>query len=68
MSAAKLYQRVCKAASLDAAVAKLSEGELTDLAEYLSGLEPTGGIPAQVFGMVTARLGGGKRKEKEVGK
>lgn len=58
MTGAKIFQRICKSASLDKAVAALTAAELSAVAEYLSDLKPTGGIPAQVFGMVSARLGG----------
>lgn len=56
MSVARLYSTICKAASLDTAIANLTDAELVELAEYLSNMKPKGGIPAQVFGMVTARL------------
>lgn len=60
MSGSRVFQRICKSASLDAAVARLSAAELAEVAEYLSGLGAAGGVPAQVFGMVSARLGGGR--------
>lgn len=68
MSGSKLFQRVCKAKSLDEAVRSLSQADLGELAEYLSELKPEGGIPSQVFGMVTAALGKAPRKAKEVAK
>lgn len=58
MKGAKIFQRICKCASLDNAVSALTDAELSAVAEYLSDLRPTGGIPAQVFGMVSARLSG----------
>jgi hypothetical protein len=48
---------LCESRNLDAAVARVPREALAELAEYLSGLRPTGGIPAQIFGMVSARLG-----------
>lgn len=66
MSVSRLYSKICKAASLDAAIENLSDAELTELAEYLSNMKPKGGIPAQVFGMVTARLNSMEKINEEV--
>ena len=54
--AAELYRALCRASNLDAAVARLSRERLADVAQYVSGLRPTGGVPAQIFGMISARL------------
>ena len=64
-----IYQRICRSGNLDSAVSKLEAGELTELAEYLAGMGVKGGIPAQVMGMVSARLsepaaGNSKRRKK----
>ncbi len=66
MSGKRAFEVLCKAASLDSAVEKLTEAELLNLAEYLSELKPEGGIPAQVFGMVTARLNSAGKHSQEV--
>ena len=58
----QLYQHVCEAESLDAAVSRLTREELAEVAEYLSDLRPAGGVPSQVFGMVSAALSPPKNK------
>lgn len=60
MKPKELYQRLCKASNLDAAVSAMTADELAAVAEYISGLPRGGGIPAQIFGAVSARLGEGK--------
>lgn len=61
MSGEAIYHELCEASDLDAAVSRLNRDELAEVAEYLSGLEPRGGVPSQVFGVVTAKLSkGGK--------
>ena len=56
MSARTIYQGLCEASNLDGAVKALPVTDLTAVAKYLSDLRPTGGVPAQVWGMVSARL------------
>ncbi|MBK1884115.1 hypothetical protein JIN85_16970 [Luteolibacter pohnpeiensis] len=56
MSGRSLYKQVCEASNLDAAVSQLNRDELAELAEYISKLKPRGGVPAQVSGMVAARI------------
>ncbi|MEO5713003.1 MAG: hypothetical protein ABIT37_05905 [Luteolibacter sp.] len=51
-----LYQRLCEATNLDAAVKALSPDELTKVAEYLAALKPSGGLPAQVWGVIQQAL------------
>lgn len=62
MKPADIYQKLCSAADLDAAIFALAPAELTAVAEHISRLPRGGGIPAQIFGAVSARLGQGKRK------
>ena len=57
-----IYQRLCRARNLDAAVSRLSCEELAEVALTLSGMSPTGGVPAQIFGMISARLAAGDRR------
>jgi hypothetical protein len=64
MSGEAIYQKLCTARNLDAAVSRLSCGELAEVAETLSKMNPTGGVPAQVFGMVAARLGATESRRK----
>jgi hypothetical protein len=56
-----IYARLTEAANLDEAVAALTPSELTAVAEYISGLDPQGGIPSQIFGHVSAHLAGVRR-------
>ena len=56
MKPAKIYQRLCEASDLDAAVKALSHGELTKVAEYVASLSPSGGLPAQVWGVIQKAL------------
>ena len=65
MSGEAIYHSICAATNLDAAVSRLSRGELAEAAQYLSGLKPTGGVPAQIFGMVSARLSAPPRKARK---
>lgn len=67
MSGSEIYAEICAASNLDAAVSRLTRGELAELAVHLSGLRPTGGVPAQVFGMVSARLDAAGRRRKGKG-
>ena len=60
-----IYQRLCAARSLDAAVSRLTCGELAAVAETLAGMQPTGGVPAQIFGMIAARLGASADRTKK---
>jgi hypothetical protein len=57
-----IYRAICEAANLDAAVSLLSRDDLAEVAEYLSDLSPAGGVPSQVWGMVSARLAGRKTR------
>ena len=66
MSGEQIYNSLCKASDLDAAVSRLSREDLATVAEYISDQEPFGGVPAQVFGVVTAKLNPPKRKRKGV--
>ena len=56
MSARELFHRICEADSIDAEVSRLSRAELAEVAEYLADLSPSGGVPAQIWGAVAARL------------
>ena len=56
MSGRDIYHNLCAATNLDAAVSLLSREDLAEAAQYLSELKPTGGVPAQIFGMISARL------------
>ena len=56
MSGEAIYHHLCKARSLDAAVTRLSREDLAAVATHLSGLHPSGGVPAQVWGMVSSRM------------
>lgn len=51
-----IYQQLCEAKSLDAAVSRLSRDQLAEVAAFLGELKPAGGVPAQVWGAVSARL------------
>jgi hypothetical protein len=51
-----IYRRICRARNLDEAVRALTTEDLVAVAEYLAGVGADGGIPAQVMGMVSARL------------
>lgn len=51
-----IYQDLCAAGNLDTAVQDLASEDVTSVAEYLSGLKKRGGIPAQVWGLVSTRL------------
>lgn len=57
MSGEEIYHSLCQARSLDAAVSRLSREDLAAVATHLSSLHPSGGVPAQVWGMISARLG-----------
>jgi len=64
MSGREIYQELCEAASLDAAVSRLSRDDLAAVAEYLADLRPAGGVPSQVWGAVSAALvKDGKRRK-----
>jgi hypothetical protein len=63
-----LYQGLCRARSLDAAVARMGREDLAEVAVYLSGIKPTGGVPAQIMGMVSARLGETEPKKRRATK
>lgn len=56
MKPAKLYQRLCSAPDLDAAAATLSITELAAVAEYIASLPRGGGVPAQIGGVITAKI------------
>lgn len=56
MNGEQIYHSLCKARSLDAAVSRLSRAQLAEVAAHLGGMHPSGGVPAQVWGMVAARL------------
>lgn len=51
-----IYQKLCEASDLDKAVKDLSPAELTKVAEYVAGLRPRGGLPAQVWGVIQQAL------------
>ncbi len=51
-----LYQRLCETSNLDAAVKLLTADELTKVAAYVAGLKPSGGLPAQVWGVIQQAL------------
>lgn len=53
----EIYREICKASNLDFAVQWLTPEELVAVAEYLSKVGAKGGIPAQVMGLVSGRLG-----------
>jgi hypothetical protein len=61
MSGEAIYREICQASDLDAAVSRLDRDALAEVAEYLSGLEPRGGVPSQVFGVVSAKLSKGAK-------
>ena len=65
MNPREIYQRLSEAANLDAAVAALSPSALTGVAAYISGLPRGGGVPAQIFGVVSAKLGSGKARKSQ---
>lgn len=52
----ELYRMLCEASNLDAAVGELSVRELTQVAEYITRLKGDGGLPAQVWGVVSQAL------------
>jgi hypothetical protein len=56
MNGRELYHRICEADSMDAEVSRLSREELTKVTEYLAETGARGGVPAQVWGAVSARL------------
>ena len=56
MSGREIYHRICEAASIDAEVSRMSRAELAEVAEYLADIDPTGGVPSQIWGAVSARL------------
>jgi hypothetical protein len=56
MNARELYHRICEADSVDAEVSQLSREDLAAVAEYLADMDPQGGVPAQIWGAVAARL------------
>jgi hypothetical protein len=51
-----IYQKLCEACNLDAAVDALTGEELTAVAAYIAGLKRGGGVPAQIFGVISAKL------------
>lgn len=59
-----IYQKLCEASNLDAAVALLTGEELTAVAEYIAKLKRGGGVPAQIFGVISAKLGTSSPSEK----
>lgn len=56
MKPSTLYQRLCNAPDLDAAAARLSLAELAAVAEYIATLPKGGGVPAQIGGVITAKI------------
>lgn len=56
MKGRDLYHRICDADSIDAEVSRMSRDELAEVAEYLADIGARGGVPAQVWGAVSARL------------
>lgn len=52
----EIYQRLCSAGHLDTAVEDLTAEELTAVSEYLATINKRGGVPAQIWGLVSARL------------
>ena len=56
MTGREIYQRICEQPDIDAAVSRLPCGHLATLAEYLAKLRPAGGVPSQVWGVVSAKL------------
>lgn len=65
MSGREIYHLVCADTNLDAAVSRLSREDLAEAAQYLSDIGPTGGVPAQIFGMISARLSAPIKRRKE---
>lgn len=56
MKPATLYRRLCDAPDLDAAASKLSIDDLTKVAEHIEKLPKGGGVPAQIGGVITAKI------------
>lgn len=56
MSPREIYQSLCEASNLDAAVLALTNEQLTAAAQYVAGLKPRGGLPAQVWGVISKAL------------
>lgn len=63
MKGRELYHQICDADSIDAAVSRLSRDELAEVAEYLADIGATGGVPAQIWGAVAARLAPRERRK-----
>lgn len=59
----EIYRELCEARALDAAVAQLSRDALAEVAEYLADLAPAGGVPSQVWGVVSARISAGAKRK-----
>jgi hypothetical protein len=55
-SGASIYRALCEAGNLDTAVEALSPEDLTAVAEYLAKRPRRGGVPAQVWGLVSSKL------------
>lgn len=61
-----IYQNLCAAGDIDHALRRITDAELTALAEYLGVMPVRGGIPAMVWGAVQGELGRrGPRKKKK---
>ena len=56
MTGRELYRKICEAGNLDGEVSRLTRDELAAVTEFLADLQPAGGVPSQVWGMVSARL------------
>ena len=56
MTGRDLYRRICEGENLDAEVSRLTRDDLAEVAEFLADLQPAGGVPSQVWGLVSARL------------
>lgn len=64
MNAREIYHRICEADSIDAEVSRLSRAELAEVAEYLADSGAKGGVPAQIWGAVCARLSPRQKRRK----
>lgn len=62
------YRALCGASHLEAAVRRLTAQELTDVAEYIGGLPPGGGIPSMVWGAVQGELGRARHQRQRAAK
>ena len=68
MTGEAIYMALCGASDLDQAVSRLDREELAEVAEYISNLRPRGGVPSQVFGVVSAKLSKNSKRKKRAGK